>query len=783
MKLMVVESPNKVKKIASLLDDDWQVLASSGHVRDLPRQVESLDIQPPRYEMNYEFIPRAPIPGAPGRFFPGGKDRVDRIAKEAAKADMVYLATDPDREGEAIAWHLKEALNLDEADYERVTFTEITVSAINKAVASPRRIDMKRVHAQEARRALDRIVGYAVSPLLSDQLGMTVSAGRVQSPAVRLVVDLERRIQAFRETNHFGAAVAFDGGAWSAEWNTKPFLGEDQKYVLDEALATRAASCRDFRVSSSETTTQSEAPPPPFSTALLLQAASVALKFDPEVTAKLAQKLFEQGVISYIRTDSVNFSEEAIAEMRGYAEGQGWAVPAKARRFKSKADAQEAHEAIRPTHMDATEAGETPDEQALYRLIWLRSMASQLTDARYSVNTVVLEASIGSETFEFRAKGRVMVDSGWRVLTATDAADEPDGENEDGEDSENAAASGKVPKLDAGSAKRADSGQLLKKRTKPPKRYSKAGLVKKLEATGIGRPATYPAIMANIMAKAYLVEQKRLLAPTKVGCDLVDTLVKGQFGFIELPFTRELEEDLDRIAAGEQNYVAVVGAAFDQLQSEMDGISRSGLLAPRFPCPNCGKPLRRTTKDGRAYWYCTAFRDGCKTFMDDADGSPVARKESPCPKCGKPLQRYQKKDKATGNPLKEYGWFCTDHDCKTFMDDDNGTAVAPPVHHCPHCNGELGRYQKKDKETGALKNAWGWFCKNDQCNSFFDDTGGKPVKAYDCPKCKSELRRYQKKDKATGKLLKKFGWFCTNKDCKTFMDDKAGKPVKSGDRR
>ncbi len=682
------------------------------------------------------------------------------------------MATDPDREGEAIAWHLKEALELSDDDYQRVTFSEITDSAVHKAVAQPRRLDMQLVHAQEARRALDRMVGYLVSPLLSDQLGMSLSAGRVQSPAVRLVVDREREIQGFRETNHFGARVSFDGGAWQAEWHTKPFLQGDQKYILDEALASRAAACRDFAVIASETTTQAEAPPKPFSTALLLQAASVTLKFDPEVTAKLAQKLFEQGVITYIRTDSVNFSDEAIAELRAHAQQNGWAVPATPRRFKAKSDAQEAHEAIRPTHIDATEAGETPDERALYRLIWLRSMASQLADARYSVNTVELQARAGSETFEFRAKGRTLLDAGWRVLTASDAAEDPDAG--DGED--DAPADGKVPKLDAGSAKRADSGQLLKKRTKPPTRYTKATLIKKLEACGIGRPATYPAIMGNIMAKGYLVEAKRFLQPSKVGCELVDTLVKGEFGFIELPFTKSLEEDLDGIAEGQRTYVAVVREALGRLRREMEAIGANGTLAPRHPCPKCGKPLRRATKDGRSYWYCTAFKEGCETFMDDRDGEPVERKTYPCPECGNALHRYQKKDK-DGKPTKAFGWFCTNKGCMTFMDDEDGKPVEQTVHHCEKCESELRRYQKKDKDGKPTK-AFGWFCTNKECKSFYDDYNGKPIKSQACPKCKGELRRYQKKDKA-GKLLKAFGWFCTNRDCKTFMDDKAGRPVKA----
>ncbi|MDP1770966.1 MAG: DNA topoisomerase, partial [Methylobacter sp.] len=345
MKLMVVESPNKIKKLETILGSEWKVVASVGHIRDLPRK--ELGIEQPGFTLNYEYIPSA---SANGRTFPGGEERVDRIRKEAGKAEMVYLASDPDREGEAIAWHLKEALDLGETDYLRVTFDAITNDVIRNALTKARKIDYNLVHAQEARRALDRMYGYLVSPLLSNMLGMSLSAGRVQSPAVRLVVDQSRRIKAFRKTMHFGAVVIFDGDTWQAEWNTKPFISEDNPYILDEALATRVAACRQFKITESDSGQAKQSPPPPFSTSLLLQAASVSLKFDPEITAKLAQKLFEQGAITYIRTDSVNFSAEAIAEIRDFAEGKGWPLPSKPRKFKAKGDAQEAHEAIRPTH-------------------------------------------------------------------------------------------------------------------------------------------------------------------------------------------------------------------------------------------------------------------------------------------------------------------------------------------------------------------------------------------------------------------------------------------------
>lgn len=760
MKLMVVESPNKIKKLESILGSDWKVMASVGHIRDLPRN--DLGIEQPDFTLNYEFIPAVTFQG---RTFPGGEERVARIRKEARNAEMVYLASDPDREGEAIAWHLKETLGLDESEYMRVTFDAITSDVIHAALTKARKIDYDLVHAQEARRALDRMYGYLVSPLLSDQLGMSLSAGRVQSPAVRLVVDQERRIKAFKKTSHFGAVVAFDGAAWQAEWNTKPFISEDKPYVLDEALANRAAACRQFRVTDADSGPAKQSPPSPFSTSLLLQAASVSLKLDPEVTAKLAQKLFEQGVITYIRTDSVNFSEEAIAEIRGFADGKGWALPDKPRRFKVKGDAQEAHEAIRPTHIDVEEAGEDDKQRALYRLIWQRSVASQLADAKYKVNTVTLESTDGAETFEFKAKGRVLVEQGWRILTAKDAVkDDDEGEGE-GDD----ASGGKVPLLDVGSAKQADSGKLLRKETKPPSRFTKASLIAKLEAEGIGRPSTYPAIMQNIMTKGYLGEVKRFLEPTETGVLLVDQLVKAEFAFIELAFTRGLEEELDVIAEGNCGYVDVVEPAFTQLQADIEAVGSSGTMKPRFPCPKCESGLRRYSPAGKSpFWCCT--NGECKTFMDDVDNKPVERKTYVCTTCKTGSMRRFKRKTGGG-----YLWACSTDDCKHFMDDDKGKPVEPTVHTCPKCKtAPLRRYQKKDKETGKPKGGFGWFCTGEDCKTFLDDEKGKPVqvKTAPCPVCTKPM--YRRKGEYG------YWWGCSGfKDgCKNIMDDDKGKPVK-----
>jgi DNA topoisomerase-1 len=762
MKVMVVESPNKIKKLESILGSDWKVVASVGHIRDLPKN--ELGIDGPDFKLNYEFIPPTTFKG---KTFAGGEERVARIRRELRKADAVYLATDPDREGEAIAWHLKEALGLDESEYLRVTFGSITKSAIHKSLSEARKINYELVHAQEARRALDRIYGYLVSPLLSDMLGLSLSAGRVQSPAVRVVVDTERAIKAFRKTNHFGAVVIFDGGKWEAEWITKPFVTDAMPYVLDEALATRAASCRQFIVTASDRATARQLPPPPFSTALMLQAASVSLKLDPEVTAKLAQQLFEQGAITYIGTDSVNFSDEGIQDIRVFAKVKGWALPDAPRRFKEKDGAQEGHEAIRPTHLEEENAGEDDNQRALYRLIWQRAIASQLADATYDVNTVTLKAKAGSETFEFQAKGRVLVGAGWRALTAKDAAEDDEDGDEPGKDK-------KVPTLDVGSTKHADSGKVQPKTTRPPSRYTKASLIKKLEAEGIGRPRTFAPIMQNIMGKGYLKEVKRFLEPTDIGIALIDQLVRADFAFMKLPFTRGLEEKLDVIAKGSCGYIDVVEPAFEQLQRDIATLSSSGLMKPRFQCAKCQASVRRyTPADKTPFWCCT--NTDCKTYMDDENGKPIERKKYACAKCSKGLMHRFKRKKGTG-----YLWACSVEECKHFMDDDNGKPVAGVVHTCPKCKAApLRRFQKKDKETGKPKGGFAWFCTAEACKTFLEDEKGKPVapKTAPCSVCgKPMIRRKGKYG---------YWWGCTGfkEGCKNIMDDDKGKPVKRSQKK
>ncbi|MFG1250033.1 type I DNA topoisomerase [Xanthobacter flavus] len=559
MRLLIVESPNKTKKIQQFLGDGWTVAASFGHIRDLP--VDAVGVSAPDYRPSYIVPPKS-------------KDHVQRLRQLAERATEVFLATDPDREGEAISWHIQQALKLKAP--KRVTFTEITEKAVTAAVRAPRTIDDDLVRAQEARRVLDRLVGYEVSPILTRAVGTGASAGRVQSPAVRLVVDREEQIENFRETKHFGARVVFDGGAWNAEWDTKPYLKPGEEYLLDKGRAALAAGCRDFNVISSEKKPVQRQPPAPFTTSTLLQAASAKLGFKPEYTQGLAQKLFEGGHITYHRTDSQNLSDEAIAEIRALAAEREWPLPASPRRWGSREGAQEAHEAIRPTHWENEAAGDDADQKRLYALIWQRAAACQLAPAEYFATTNVLEANNGPDTYRFTARGRVLKAPGFLVLTLKEGDEEEEDGDKGGEGS-----GGAVPILQPGTRKTADSGEVLAKATKPPARYTQATLIKELEKEGIGRPSTYASILATIITKRqYVAEQKKYLVPTPLGRMVVSAL-KGKFSFVELAFTRDAEEQLDQIAQGKAQYQPVIAGMHARLHQEMGAMGYD----PNAPFP------------------------------------------------------------------------------------------------------------------------------------------------------------------------------------------------------
>lgn len=581
-----------------ILGPGWKVAASVGHVRDLP--VKEMGVAAPSFKPQYVPTDR-------------GKDVLSRLAGLVKNADEVFLATDPDREGEAIPWHLQDALKLKDA--KRVTYAEITGKAIKAALAAPRSIDMALVAAQEGRRVLDRFCGYLVSGPLSNATGEKLSAGRVQSPAVRLVVEREKEIKTFSSTTHYGAELTFENvdnitDGWKAALLVKPWLPDPvdgQEYLLDKSLAEKAAALRSLDVLDCAESESRAAPPAPFTTSSLQQAASSSLQFTPKQTMQLAQRLYEQGAITYHRTDSPNLSQEAVHAIRAYCETQGWPLVETPRKWKSKEGAQEAHEAIRPTHIEIEDTWETVDEKALYRLIRLRSLACQLEDAVYAVRTLQLGANLDGKQAVFEAKGRTLLSQGWKVL----ATPENEGENdadEGGKEPENS-----VPAMKPGTKATALAGTVTTKKTKPAPRFTEASLIRELEKRGIGRPSTYAAIIDTISSRKYVTTEKRFLVPTPLGEKIVSGLC-GHFSFIEYDFTRTMEQSLDDIAEGKADYHAVISSAYDQLSREIQDFAK----ATGKVCEKCGKPMvhrvKKPGKDGKGgydFWGCTGWPE-CK---------------------------------------------------------------------------------------------------------------------------------------------------------------------------
>lgn len=633
---MIIESPGKIAKLESILGPDWRVAASVGHVRDLP--LKEIGVEAPEFRPKYVLTER-------------GGDVVQRLQRLVQSADEVYLATDPDREGESISWHLQQVLKL--ANPLRVTFNEITPAAVRTAISKPGRIDVQRVAAQEARRVLDRLVGYLVSPELSNQTGQNLSAGRVQSPAVRLVVERERQIRAFRSTDHFGVRLAFADAKteWAAEWVTLvsdpnlqaqgfgSFVEEDFPYFLDRGVAAAVSETTAVQVLDFTEAVERRAPPAPFTTSTLQQAASVALGLDPKATMSAAQRLYEEGHITYHRTDNPNLSEESLPHIEAEARKLGLMMVPQMRRFKAPEGAQAGHPAITPTHFELESIEGPEDLRRLYQLIRLRAIACQLADAEYQARTALLkgDSPIDGKEVLFQAKGRVLNSAGWLHMI-------PGDQTEESADSDKAEPP--IPVLTVGQSIEVSDGVLLEKKTRAPKRFTQASLVKRLESEGIGRPATYAAIMTNIIDRGYVAVEKKYLVPTPSGELIFDSL-SGRFEFMDLGWTRDVESELDKVADGKAAYRSVVSRVYDRLKHDIAGLEVWG-VAPRFPCPSCQKAMRRIKGKSGYFWGCSGHPD-CSTTLPDEKGKPGKRVEAStefqCPQCQKPLIRRQKKGK------------------------------------------------------------------------------------------------------------------------------------------
>lgn len=599
MKLLIVESPSKAKTIEKYLGKDYTVRASIGHVRDLPKtNKDAIDI-------SAGFVPRYEISAGKGKV-------ISELQTLAKKADEVLLASDPDREGESISWHILELLKEKNitAPIKRVTFNEITKEAIIEALQHPREVDRKLVAAQEARRVLDRLVGYDLSGLIWKKVRYGLSAGRVQSPALRILMEREREIRAFIPEKYWTI-----DGLFSAE--QEQFLLACSEEPRNEQEVTRIMELgkkSSWSIIDIKTSEQKRAPRAPFTTSTLQQTASTRLGFSPSRTMQVAQKLYEAGLITYMRTDSTNLSKQAQAQILSFVEKKYGKENAQLRTYATKSkNAQEAHEAIRPTHIDDTHAGITEEQKSLYKLIWERTVSSQMADAKL-LKTKLIANIEGNQIPDFTANGSRILSLGWLMVD----------QGARGEDVE-------LPKLSVGQTIHLIDLHSTEKATQPPNRYSEAGLIKELEERGIGRPSTYASIMRTLEEREYVRKEGRTLYPTDTG-DVVSSFLEDNFPtYISDTFTAEMENELDEIANGEREYVKTLRDFYDPFLTEvkekekLDKATNLGEAPAHFICPICGSSM--IVKLGRSgkFLSCSRFPD-CNGALT-MDGAEVGKEK------------------------------------------------------------------------------------------------------------------------------------------------------------
>lgn len=724
--LVIVESPAKSKKIQQLLGSGYRVAASVGHMRDLPDRELGVDLE--------TLVPTYVVPTSK-------KQVVDNLKRLTKYSDDVILATDPDREGEAIAWHLKCALRLPD-NAKRVTYQEITESAIKKAMANPRTIDMQLVGAQESRRVLDRLIGYMVSPALSRQANISLSAGRVQSVAVKFVVDRERAIRNFKPRGFQVCKLRLAGHpALVANLDLKPFV-EDGERMWQASEAQPFAGPQAVKLSKAEHKPASVPPRPPFTTVALQNAAGSIFGLSAKQVMDAAQTLFEAGHITYHRTDFPNLSGEGIAKIQAYLTEHSVPVASEPTTFKAKGDAQEAHEAIRPTHIELEDAGQTDTEKRVYELIRERAMLSVMPPGVDAVSqyTFVSERVVHDRNGRdvhptYLAKGKVIKDKGWRAFARIEKVTSKDTP---------------LPVLQQGESYQG-SVSATQEMTKPPSRFNEQGLIKALEAKGIGRPSTYAAILENIKGRQYIVPEASSgkspnFVPGKLGFYVVDAL--AQFSFMSYTYTRAVESALDKIAKGTLSYKKLVSPVVTQLQDDIDTKLQGGSMALTGRCPGCQQPIvqrfRKASKGkgakGRssgkpsAYWVHDDpdHAQGCVKYLDDDHDAPVLPPPvitAPCPACASELVRKTSRKPRGGN-----FWVHSDNQAEkacgiTFFPDEEGVPVKPaPVKKAP-C-GACGGTMTLRTNSKTQQPVWVHDAKTPSCGKkFIDDEGGVPVNA------------------------------------------------------
>lgn len=667
-KLVIVESPAKAKNIKGYLGKGYDVVASMGHVRDLPSARLSVDI-------DNDFAPKYAI-------IKGKENFVKELKKKADKSDYVYLATDPDREGEAISWHLATILGLDLKDKNRVTFNEITKHGVTEGMSKPRSIDEDLVNAQQARRILDRLIGYKLSPFISQKIRRGLSAGRVQSVALRLVVDREEEIRAFVPQEYWSIDAKFTNPPSKKTFSAAAYSKSGSKIKItckeesDKILSELEGA--EYKVSSVKKGTRKKSPTPPFTTSTLQQEASRRLSFQARRTMKAAQELYEGldvaglgtvGLITYMRTDSLRISDEArSAGNRFIAETYGEKyLPKKPRYYKSKGNIQDGHEAIRPSMPEVTpdsiKGSLTTDQYKVYKLIWERFIASLMESCLQETVKVEIEAG----DYIFTASGYTVKFDGFTVLYE---------ESKDDADSDSSVA---LPPLASGDVLRLKSILGNQHFTQPPARYTEASLTKALEENGVGRPSTYVTITSTIVAREYVKREGKQFVPTELGEAVTKLLEDKMPNIVNVKYTSKMEEDLDKIDSGEKNYIDMIRRYYDEFEKPLE-LAKKEMQGVKIKlkeeetdeiCEKCGRNM--VVKVGRFGKFLA-----CPGYPECKNTKPLVYKtKAKCPECGGDVI-----EKKTKKGVSFFG--CSNYPNCNFM-----TWDAPSEEVCPHCGKSL----------------------------------------------------------------------------------------------
>ncbi len=724
--LIIVESPAKARTISNFLGKNYKVVASKGHIRDLPKSSFGITV-----EEDGTFVPKYSIPREVN-------PTVKELKKLAKEAEVIYIATDEDREGEAIGYHIAMAIKKEPESLPRIVFHEITKTAIQYALDNPRKLDMDAVNAQQARRLLDRIVGYKLSPLLASKIQKGLSAGRVQSSSLKIVVDREREIKAFKPEEYWTIEGLFEKNIESSIFS---FNGQklDKMSIKNEEMATeivQSAKNENFVVESLEKKERKSKTPPPFMTSTLQQSASTQLGFSPKKTMMVAQKLYEgvktnkgnMGVITYMRTDSLNLAKEAVAHAREYildTFGKEY-LPEKSKHYASKAKgAQEAHEAIRPTMVEFTPMVAkdylNADEFKLYRLIYNRFLACQMTEARLESQTLLFNG----EKSTFKASGRKLLFDGFYRVTGYSEADKL------------------LPELKKGQKVILDDINPAQHFTEPPARYNEASLIKKLESLGIGRPSTYAPTITILQTRKYINIEKKRIHPTEIAFTVIEMLEEHFAEIVDSSFTSNMEADLDKINDGALDWQTLLGNFYAPFMKKItEGKEKIKSLKMAIPtgemCPKCGHELLRRKGRFGEFIACGNFPK-CK-YTTDLEGNAPPEPEKTDIKCDKCGEFMVIKDSRRGKFLA----------CSAYPKCKNAQPLVPPREldvPCPKCGSKI---LEKEGKRGTF-----YGCSNYPKCRFISN--GEPLERK-CPECESMVVHKLLK---TGEVYE-----CIEKKCK-----------------